>query len=136
MIAILSIKVKYVEEILNGNKKYEFRKTSFKKDVDSILVYATKPVGKIVCMLQVGDIIEDHPKILWKDFNKFSGLNKKEFFEYFENRDKGTAIEIKSVEEFPEPINPNELIPNFVAPQSWSYIPTEQLNDVKILREF
>ncbi len=132
MIAILSIKVKYVEEILNGNKRYEFRKKSFKKDVGSILVYATKPVGRIVCILHVGEIIEDHPKILWRDFNKFSGLDKKEFFAYFGDRDKGTAIEIKSVEEFPEPINPKELIPNFTAPQSWSYIPTEQINDIKI----
>ncbi len=73
-IAILSIKPKYVKEILNGNKKYGFRKTSFKRDVNSILVYATKPIGKIVCMLQVGDIIGDNPKILWKDLNKFSGL--------------------------------------------------------------
>ncbi|OQX21154.1 MAG: hypothetical protein BWK75_03825 [Candidatus Altiarchaeales archaeon A3] len=129
MIAILSIKAKYVKEILNGNKKYEFRKASFKRDVRSILVYATKPVGRIVCMLQVGDIIEDYPKVLWRDFNKFSGMDKKEFFAYFGNRDKGTAIEIKSVMEFSEQINPNELIPNFVAPQSWSYIPTELLNE-------
>jgi predicted transcriptional regulator len=135
MIAILSIKAKYVEEILNGNKKYEFRKTSFKRDVSSILVYATKPVGKIVCKLQVGDIIEDRPQILWRDFKEFSGLSKKEFFAYFGNKNKGTAIEIKEVEEFPEPINPNGLIPNFVAPQSWSYIPEEKLNCMNIHRQ-
>ena len=132
MIAILSIKVKYVKEILNRNKKYEFRKTSFKRDVSNILIYATKPVGKIVCMLQVGDIIENHPKILWRDFNKFSGLNKKEFFAYFGTMDKGIAIEIKSVKEFQKPINPYESIPNFVAPQSWCYISEEQLNHIKI----
>jgi len=131
MIAILPIKPKYVENILNGNKKYEFRKRAFKKDVDSILVYATKPVGKIVCMLTVGDIVEDKPEILWEKFNKFSGLEKKEFFMYFESQEKGTAIEIKSVNKFPEPLNPYDLIPNFVAPQSWYYLPTEQLNNIK-----
>lgn len=128
MIALLSIKPKYVKEILNRNKKYEFRKTFFKRDVNKILVYATKPVGKIVCMLYVGDIIENDPKILWRDFNKFSGLEKKEFFAYFGNRVRGVAIEIKDVAEFSKPINPTELIPNFIAPQSWLYISEEQIN--------
>ena len=122
MIAILSIKPGYVEAILEGSKKYEFRKKRFKKDVKEILVYATKPVGKIVCKFHVGKIIEDKPENLWESLKDFSGLKKREFFTYFSGQDKGIAIEIKNVEEFPEPINPEKLFPNFRPPQSWFYL--------------
>jgi len=125
MIAILSIKVKYVEKILNGNKKYEFRKTSFKRDVKKILVYATKPTSAFVCFLDAGEIIEDEPENLWRDFGEFSGLEKKEFFDYFGDRDTGVAIEIKKVEEFSRPIKPEKIFPEFMPPQSWIYVPAE-----------
>ena len=123
MIAILSIKTKYVEKILKGEKKYEFRKNSFRKDVEEVFVYATKPVGKIVCKFYVGDIIVDRPEELWKYFKEFSGLTEDEFFTYFQGRDKGVAIEIKDVERFGEPKNPEDLFSKFIPPQSWKYIP-------------
>ena len=129
MIALLSIKVKYVEKILNGNKKYEFRKTSFKKEVKEILVYATKPIGSIVCRLYVGEIVEDTPENLWRDFAKFSGLTRKEFFAYFDGRNKGTAIEITDFEPFSRPMDPKQLFPEFTPPQSWMYVPKEVLNN-------
>ncbi|PKP54503.1 MAG: hypothetical protein CVT90_00935 [Candidatus Altiarchaeales archaeon HGW-Altiarchaeales-3] len=126
MIAILSIKTQYVKEILNGNKKYEFRKTSFKKDVEEILVYVTKPVGKFVCKFYVGEIIKDTPENLWRSFRDSSGLTKEGFFTYFSNRKKGVAIEIRDVEEFSKPINPKTLFPKFTPPQSWMYVPKEK----------
>ena len=47
MYVLMSIKPKYVEKILSGEKKYEYRKTLLKKDVESILVYSTSPVKKV-----------------------------------------------------------------------------------------
>ena len=122
MIAILSIRPRYVEAILEGSKRYEFRKKPFKKDVKEILVYATKPVGKIVCKFQVERVIEDKPENLWESLKDFSGLKEREFFTYFSGQDKGIAIEIKNVEKFPEPINPEKLFSNFRPPQSWVYL--------------
>lgn len=122
MIAILSIRTKYVNEILKGNKKYEFRKSTFKKDVEEVFVYATKPIGKIVCKFYVGEIIEDKPDRLWEDFRDFSGLTEEEFFVYFRGRKKGVAIEIKDIEKFTEPIDPKMIYPKFIPPQSWIYI--------------
>ena len=124
MIAILSIKPRYVEAILKGSKKYDFRKKPFKKDVKEILVYATKPIGKIVCKFYVKEIIEDKPENLWENLGDFSGLTKEEFFTYFLGQEKGIAIGIKNIEKFPEPIDPQKLFSNFRPPQSWSYLPS------------
>jgi len=122
MIAILSIKTKYVEEILKGNKRYEFRKKRFKKNVEEVLVYATKPIGKIVCKFNVGEIIEDKPEVLWETVRRFSGLTEKEFFAYFQDSEKGVAIEIRDLEKFSRPVDPKIIYPNFIPPQSWIYV--------------
>ena len=53
MYVLMSIKPKYVEKILSGEKKYEYRKTLLKKDVESILVYSTSPVKKVVCEIKL-----------------------------------------------------------------------------------
>ena len=54
--------------------------------------------------------------------NEFSGLEEKEFFDFFENIEKGFAIEIKSMEKFEDPVDPAKLIPGFVPPQSFYYV--------------
>ncbi len=43
MNVLLSIRPKYVEEIIKGNKRYEFRKSIFKKNVEEVWIYATSP---------------------------------------------------------------------------------------------
>ena len=48
MNALISIKPKYVEEIINKNKKYEYRKSIFKKDIDKVYIYSTRPNKQIV----------------------------------------------------------------------------------------
>ncbi len=123
MNVLLSIKPKYVEEIKNGNKRYEFRKTRFRaKHVNQVYIYSTSPVKKIVGLFKIEKIIEDNPKNLWDNFNEWSGISEHEFFEYFSNKEKGFAIEINEFELFEKPIEPNTIIPNFIAPQSFRYV--------------
>ena len=126
MNAILSIKPKYVNAILEGDKRYEFRKTSFRREVKEVFVYATKPIGKIVCKFYVGEIIEDKPEKLWKNYRDLSGLTEEEFFTYFSGMRKGVAIEIEDVEKFKEPIDPKMIYPEFTPPQSWIYLSSFQ----------
>ncbi len=133
MNVILSIKPKYVKKILNGTKKYEFRKNIFRKEVKEILVYATHPVKKIVCKFRIGKIIMDKPENLWNKFGNFSGLEREEFFAYFKNKKIGVAIEIKEVYEFMEPIDLSKVVPESKAPQSWFYLPTIQQDIERVM---
>lgn len=121
MKVILSIKPKYVERILSGEKKYEFRKVIFKQDVDEVIIYASAPVKKFVASFKVNEIIKDEPQTLWKRCNGDSGLDKHEFFDYFKDQKKGFAIRIESLNKFIHPFEPKEIIHNFVAPQSFQY---------------
>ena len=119
---LLSIKPKYVDSIMSGEKRYEFRKTIFRnKNIKRAYIYSTAPVKKVVGTFLIGDVIEDYPNQLWERFHMFSGLSDKEFFNYFNKDKKGFAIQIESVKEFDIPVDPREINPDFIPPQSFYY---------------
>lgn len=122
MKVLLSIKPEFVEQIENGNKKFEYRKRIFKKDVESVVVYSTMPVGRIVGEFKIETIINDSPEEIWNQTNQYSGISEEYFNEYFLDRGEGFAIKIKEFLKYDEPINPYDIFSNFVAPQSYKYI--------------
>ena len=123
MKVLLSIKPRYAEAILRGEKKYEFRKTLFKrKDIRKILIYSSSPVKRIVGSFEAGEILEEQPKKLWDECRRGAGIEKDEFFRYYANKDKGYAIRIHNLRKFEEPVDPKEHNSEFVAPQSFCYI--------------
>lgn len=62
MKVLLSIKPEFVNEMVLGNKKFEYRKSIFKRaDVTDVVVYATKPYGKVVGEFKIDRIIDDNP---------------------------------------------------------------------------
>jgi predicted transcriptional regulator len=125
MNAILSIKPEFVEKIFDGTKQYEFRKILFTKKIKKIIIYATRPIGKIVGEFEVGTIIEDHPNIVWSKTNKLSGISKCFFDQYYTGRDKAVAIEVKNVEKYKTPLPYQKLIPGGTPPQSFVYFDRE-----------
>lgn len=77
MKVLLSIKPEYVEKILDGTKKFEFRKGIFKNpDVKSVVIYSTMPVGMIVAEFDIDDVIEDKPCNVWKKTCRYAGISK------------------------------------------------------------
>ncbi len=126
---LLSIKPKYVKEIFNRTKRYEFRRAIFKnKKICDVIIYSTSPEKKIVGRFKIGKIIRKNPKELWDLFNKEAGIGESDFFKYFEGKEEGFAIEIVSVKEFENKIDPYKLIPGFKAPQFFSYFDTSLIH--------
>lgn len=123
MKVLLSIKPQFVQEIFDGTKKYEYRKIIFKnKNVKTIVIYATKPVGKIVGEFEIDRILVEHPSEIWKKTEKYAGITQAYYDEYFEGREKAYAIQIKSVNEYKYPICPFANNNDFVPPQSFKYL--------------
>ncbi len=120
---ILSIRPHHAKAILDGLKKYEFRKSIFKnRDIGTVYIYTTRPIQRIEGLFTIGSIHEGRPKILWERFGEYSGLEEKSFFEYFRGANKGFAIGIEAPRRFRTPINPKERIPGFHPPQNFCYI--------------
>jgi len=123
MDVLLSIKPKFAAAIMDGRKKYEFRKIIFSKEnIYYVYIYSTAPIKKIIGVFKVNNIIKDRPSALWDQLRDDAGISEDEFFNYFKNKEMGFALEIKDVKRFEKPLNSKSLFPNFVPPQSFSYI--------------
>ena len=75
MDVLLSIRPEFVEKILSGEKKYEYRKAIWTKDsndINSVLIYETSPVSKVVASFRIGKIIADSPENIW---SKTAGIH-------------------------------------------------------------
>ena len=118
---LLSINPEHVSNIMNESKKFEFRKTRCRLDVDRILIYCTQPVGKIVGEASIGLIIEDNPEKVWNVTKNNAGISKHFFDEYFDGKEKAVAYELKDVIRYTVPKTLSDLGVAH-APQSFSYV--------------
>lgn len=123
MKVLLSIKPKYVDKILSGEKAFEFRKQSFKRDgIKTVVIYATMPIGKIIGEFSIVSILEDTPINIWEKTKERAGIDKKYFDEYYNARKSAVAIQIGEIIEYDEPLDLKELGNNIVPPQSYRYL--------------
>ena len=123
MRVLLSIKPEYAEKILNGNKHYEFRRVIPKASgITTIVIYATKPVGKVVGEFEIDKVLSEKPSKLWSTTSEFSGISKRFFNEYFQGRSTGHAIKVKVARRYDEPLSLQSVLTSGIAPQSFCYL--------------
>lgn len=118
----MPIKPKFVDKIVSGNKKYEYRKIKAKKkNVDKMLIYSTSPVMKVVAEVDIKDILEKDPSTLWEITKNKSGITKDFYNEYFENRKMAIAYKLGKVKVYDKPLDLSDLGINYI-PQSFIYL--------------
>jgi predicted transcriptional regulator len=123
MKVLLSIKPEFVEKILNGTKKFEFRKSAFKREgIKKVVIYATMPVGKIVGEFEINGIIQDLPETLWSKTKEFSGISREFFDDYYIGKESAVAIGVGEITKYDIPLCLSTLGKNIVAPQSYRYL--------------
>jgi len=121
---ILSIKPEFAEKILSGEKRFEFRKAAFNNaSVRTVVIYATKPIGKVVGEFEISAVHVDSPSNIWKKTRHHAGIDKQFFDSYFEDRDVAVAIGVGKVHRFSEPRRLSEYGEGLAAPQSFRYLP-------------
>jgi predicted transcriptional regulator len=130
MKVLLSINPEHVENIFRGVKTFEFRRKVFaRKDVKTVIVYCTMPVGKIVGEFDIESILVDQPREIWKKTHGGSGISEDFFFQYFSGREVAYALKIGDVREYDEHVDPNDILDNFSPPQSYMYMREERRKD-------
>lgn len=121
MKAIMSIKPIFVNQIISGNKKFEFRRTIFKQPIESIIVYSSSPVQMLVGEIIFDTILELPLSELWEKTKKDSGIQESFFYDYFKGLEQGYAICIKEFIPYNTAINLFDTYGK-KAPQSFLYI--------------
>lgn len=122
MRVLMSIKPEYAEKIFSGEKKYEFRRAIFQRnDVDTIIVYASSPIQRVVGEFHIGGILMMTPQELWKSTQSSSGISKSGFDAYFEGKYVGYAIQIGRVKQYENQLFLSEFGKKY-PPQSFCYV--------------
>lgn len=90
-VAMMSIKPHFAFRLLSGEKRVEFRRRCAAKEITHIVVYATRPVGAVVGVLEIENLAQGTPRALWRAFSDVGGIERADFFEYFSGTTTGVA---------------------------------------------
>jgi len=122
MKVLLSIKPEFAFKIFDGTKKYEFRKSIFKrKDISKVVVYASSPVQQVIGEFEIKGILCENTELLWEITSKFAGINKDFYDNYFANKEMAFAIQVGKIHKFQNPKQLSDYNIGY-APQSFAYL--------------
>lgn len=130
-VALISIRPCFVEKILSGEKRLEFRRSWAAEPVDVLVIYSSSPTQMIVATVNVVGVTEGSPTALWElAKEKGGGVTRQLIYDYFEGKKSGFAIEIADVLEFEQAVDPKKLFKDFVAPQSFRYLDSKDYDRI------
>ena len=118
---LLSINPEYSSKIMQGIKKYEFRRQIAKRNVDEIIIYSTFPQMKVIGSVKVKGVISENPTSLWNKTKENAGICKEKYFSYFSEKKVAHAYILGEVESFFPPKNLSDYGIK-AAPQSFVYL--------------
>ena len=124
---LLSVKPVWASAILNGKKRYEFRRQPPRcaRRNTTVLLYATRPTSAIVGEFKIDSVIRKPFEDLWRTVRGNAGVPEETLREYFRGRDVCVAIKIKNPKKYDKPIRLEEIrnyLPSFVPPQNFMYL--------------
>jgi len=123
---LLSIRPEFVDRIVSGEKRFEFRRSRpvRLRDGTLLLVYCTVPRGALVAVARVRAVLEsESAEQLWSQTAEAAGISAAAFHAYFSGAERCVAIELESVESLvPVPLAAlREAWPGFQPPQGHHY---------------
>lgn len=119
---LLSIKPKYVKQILAGTKLVEYRKRTPKDiGVEKVLIYQSNDLMKVVGEFRIAGIIEGSPREVWDKTHEVGGICEKDYFAYFNGYDRAYAFQISELRVYDTPL-PLLEVGVSRAPMSYQYV--------------
>lgn len=120
--ALMSIRPRYANAILAGDKKVEFRKRPLSSETRSVVIYVTSPVMAVVGEFGIEEQVLASPAELWARFEHVAGIDHDSFFAYFEGVTEAVGIMIDEVTEYDTPRALHDVDPGGCPPQSFKYL--------------
>lgn len=122
VIAFLPIKPIYANRILEGSKRYEFRRTRLRQDITHVVIYSTSPVKKIVGIAEVVGVTAASVSAAWRKTRQGAGISKSVFNAYYSGSESAVFISLRRVVRLKNELDPTEVRSGFKVPQSFSYV--------------
>jgi predicted transcriptional regulator len=124
---LLSIKPRFAEALLAGQKTIELRRTrpaSLHRGA-LVVVYASSPVKAVLGTLRVERVVGGSPEALWPLVAAGAGVDRAEYEQYFAGASEAYAIFVCSPASVSDPCGLAELRqgwPSFHPPQAFRYL--------------
>ena len=129
---VLSLKPRFAEAILAGDKTVELRRIEPRIVVPTrALLYAATPVRALLGTCVITSVRSADLAVLWREYGSRTALLHHEFHQYFEAVDVGTALMLTQPQQFTREIPLQDLRAtpkSFRPPQSFAYVDTKTGN--------
>lgn len=120
---LLSIKPKFADAILEGRKTFELRRAVFRnQSVRRIVIYASRPVSRVIGEFLLQEILALEPTLLWQATAKGAGVDRRFFDDYFRGCEIGFALKVHRPRRYIKPLKLTEHFGLTRAPQSFCYL--------------
>lgn len=130
-VALMSIHPRYADGILAGTKQVEFRKRRLAPDVDTVIVYATQPIGAVVGVVRLAGTDIDTPQRLWHRHGRHGDVERRDYDQYYAHHQTAVGLCVSHARRLNTPLSLT-AVGATVAPQSFQYLPLavlDQLDD-------
>jgi predicted transcriptional regulator len=128
---VISIRQVFLDLLFEGQKCVELRRRPPSIHHGArIWLYSKLPIGKLVGVAILDEIVTMHPRDLWLAYSSCAGISEEEFFRYFAGVNRGAAISFKTVSRLKRPIPLSELRtlePGFQPPQFFQRVYSSHL---------
>jgi predicted transcriptional regulator len=129
-VLFVSIKPRFIEKILAGEKSVELRRVRPSVGPGTrVIFYASSPSREVVATARVKRIDSDSPTAIWERYRSQIGLPRSEYRTYFDGVRKAVGIVLTDVERLPRSVplaDLRERLGGFEPPQSFRYIDATQ----------
>jgi predicted transcriptional regulator len=122
--SLLSVRPKYVDQILTGQKTIELRRQRPRiEQGHAFFLYASSPIQAVAGVAQVCGVEIRGIGGLWKEVSARARITRAEFSAYFDACERGVAIHLASALTFARPLTLHEIRnknPSFHPPRTWT----------------
>ncbi|MXX58653.1 MAG: ASCH domain-containing protein [Rhodothermaceae bacterium] len=120
---LLSLKPRFAEAILAGEKRFEYRRSIFRRqDIDTVVIYASTPICKVVGEFSIKQVLSLDLEALWEETRGGAAIDRHYFDQYFKGRSSGYALEVKEVTRYELPLCLRLQFKMKRPPQSFCYL--------------
>jgi predicted transcriptional regulator len=120
---LLSVKPRFAEAILAGEKTFEFRRAVFRRQgISTVVLYASSPTCKVVGEFTIDEVLSLALDALWESTQDGGAIDRQYFDQYFEGRSAGYALKVKRARRYRLPLCLRKDFGIRHPPQSFRYL--------------
>lgn len=132
--ALISIRPGYADAIFSGSKTVELRRRipPIAKGI-KLWIYVTKPVGAVLGVAEVDEIVTGTPAEVWERCNGSTGIDRSDFDRYFDASENAFGLVLVNVRKgLPASMDTlKKLRPGFHPPQVMTRLTDAEAESLK-----